>query len=902
MIYYKKLQIKDDLKAISCRSTWRVEQSDLEMAKNQIASKRLRLDDILSKLYGVQFFISCITAVCSNPKESNADQDANVEDRPIFPAVSYFIVFRQTETCNQNKIYQLLHNENMNAVIQGITSRVEKANDKKMEKYARQLFQVVKDHNNQFVTDMLNESNAYCLANCQESTSADENEGPSNTDQRRPPQQTHPCRVIVVNVSEFESRLHDIVRRLQSDGLAVDITSMLVAQIDGPCLAATTDEVPETIRRVWKVMQICNHALHRGDVYAKPNEATMAYIKMMDVATYLNKLLTNEAIRGKVLKHFSSLLRILSHPACSIVPQIEFDLDLIEVSNGFFFHIPTRVFIRNAIPAEKCGKTSPRAFVPYNCETPPEPGYFREGILNSFPDPVVRANFCNKFYQCFLAFKMPHKIRKLVVAGPKDSGKTSWASIFHRIITPGKIASITPERQFSASMIDDETQLVFVDEWSESTLESDLAKTILQGGWMVTAMKHRLPRVVMNNSPFYITANKVPHFGDDNENVKRRIEVFETTSLPHCTPGVDRWMYDHAMDCVSWLANEITTNREHVNPDELWYEPTRNVDLQTININEGFKLFDPVVLSNITNDDLSQASTVNVEDVSSTQIIHESFEVQRRRERLLRKRIHRSILDSSTSSDENELSPQTTPSDNSHIARSNSEAEVCNASSQRSQSNDERSKQISVHPHQPLTSADSHRSQIPDNNHSDVNNKRASQNSFSGGLQCKRRRARCGRMRAPVATNNIHNEGNLPHEAGDSTRSKEPSQIFVGQQSQWTLNDVLYHRRIVELWQNEFGRSKLSRAHAASFISRRTNAERKRNREEKEFWTKADPEIDAWMIVTGRKREVFDIDLFVKRHENSIRVLKEVRAKVQVRVMADRCPVLQAVERKTNAQ
>ena len=99
-----------------------------------------------------------------------------------------------------------------------------------------------------------------------------------------------------------------------------------------------------------------------------------------------------------------------------------------------------------------------------------------------------------------------------------------------------------------------------------------------------------------------------------------------------------------------------------------------------------------------------------------------------------------------------------------------------------------------------------------------------------------------------------------------------------------------------------FGRSKLSRAHAASFISRRTNAERNRNREEKEFWTKADPEIDAWMIVTGRKREVFDIDLFVKRHENSIRVLKEVRAKVQLRVMADRCPVLQAVERKTNAQ
>ena len=97
-------------------------------------------------------------------------------------------------------------------------------------------------------------------------------------------------------------------------------------------------------------MKICNHALHRGNVYAKPSDAIMACIKMIDTASYLNKLLTNEAIRGKVLKHFSSLLRILSHSAyvqsnISIVPQIEFNLELIEVSHSFFFHIPTHAFI-----------------------------------------------------------------------------------------------------------------------------------------------------------------------------------------------------------------------------------------------------------------------------------------------------------------------------------------------------------------------------------------------------------------------------------------------------------------------------------------------------------------------------------------------------------------------------
>ena len=77
-------------------------------------------------------------------------------------------------------------------------------------------------------------------------------------------------------------------------------------------------------------------------------------------------------------------------------------------------------------------------------------------------------------------------------------------------------------------MITNETQLVIVDEWSTTRMDSDLAKCILQGGWMVTAVKHGVPRTVLNNSPYYITANEVPDFGDDDENVRRRIQIFNT--------------------------------------------------------------------------------------------------------------------------------------------------------------------------------------------------------------------------------------------------------------------------------------------------------------------------------------------------------------------------------------
>ena len=135
--------------------------------------------------------------------------------------------------------------------------------------------------------------------------------------------------------------------------------------------------------------------------------------------------------------------------------------------------------------------------MPYDCSTPPEPGHFQYAILNSFGDPVTRVNFLNKFYQCLLASTMPHKVRKLVVVGPRDAGKTSWANVFHHVMPSEIIASITNERQFSAAIIKDDTQLVIVDEWSSQLMMSHLAKTILQGGWIVTAVKHGEPRQVL---------------------------------------------------------------------------------------------------------------------------------------------------------------------------------------------------------------------------------------------------------------------------------------------------------------------------------------------------------------------------------------------------------------------
>ena len=112
-----------------------------------------------------------------------------------------------------------------------------------------------------------------------------------------------------------------------------------------------------------------------------------------------------------------------------------------------------------------------------------------------------------------MAGRMPHKVRKLVVHGPKDSGKTSWFQVSLGIIPIRYVASITQEKQFLTCMLKADTQIVFLDEWSENSLQSDMAKVVLQGGYMPKSTKHKEATFVLNNLPYHITTNDIPYFG-----------------------------------------------------------------------------------------------------------------------------------------------------------------------------------------------------------------------------------------------------------------------------------------------------------------------------------------------------------------------------------------------------
>ena len=600
------------------------------------------------------------------------------------------------------------------------------------------------------------------------------------------------------------------------------------------------------------------------------------------------------------MKHFHTIEKFLAHPSCEIVQQLKFDLDLIEVSHGVCLSVENRAFIPCPIDDAMRGKISPRAFVPYDCTTRPEPGYFREAILNSFDEAAVRVNFLNKLYQCLMASKMPQKVRKLVVAGPRDSGKTSWANIFHRVVPAESIATITSERQFSAAMLTDDTQLVIVDEWSANTMDSTLAKTILQGGWMVTAVKHDKPRRVINNSPYYITTNNVPNFGEEEANVQRRIQVFITKSLPCQIPGIDCWIYDHAMDCIAWILDELHRHYHHISKDELWYEPNVTRRL-TMTANEGTSLFEIEHVRGICPGDLKEVETPEKETTSP--VIHERFHQEYRTQWLRRRRRQQQPClmetdDEHTDSERQISHGHASPRSLTHAVEQTAEDENTGYETDIDWNVIESDVNVAAAV-AGSKALDADASTVDDDEQKVVNDHTTAVDHDPSAVDDdatavdKDLRAVDSEVTAP--DDDRATPAPAPVDSTSEPSTSVPQQQISSPPDGWMLNSDEYFTRVAQLIKWSFYRNP-SKALVHSFQERIRRAELRRTYQEKNFWVVADPTIDASLLMFGQKRDVFDMMAFVRKYPQSRGDLENLRKSTNVRVMPDRCPFSLAME------
>ena len=132
------------------------------------------------------------------------------------------------------------------------------------------------------------------------------------------------------------------------------------------------------------------------------------------------------------------------------------------------------------------GRITPRCYHNVNFEEVDDENYFSTSIINSFPDLCVRTKFLNRFYTQLLYPQLLHKTKKPLAIGKGNSGKTSWANIVIGLLPRGSVARVTKEKQFGMGSLDEDTEFVFIDEWSKELLAPDTLKLLLQGNTILS--------------------------------------------------------------------------------------------------------------------------------------------------------------------------------------------------------------------------------------------------------------------------------------------------------------------------------------------------------------------------------------------------------------------------------
>ena len=414
----------------------------------------------------------------------------------------------------------------------------------------------LKDHNGDFAKELVANSNVHCK---------------TYIDQYDVDVSDTPCRMTLCN-HLYKADVKLMVRSLRADGIPISVAKEILPTTDEPLRLNQRTGVLAAIEAVREAMYNGNHTLFRGQVHSMPKKARFTFIPLESVEDYCQKLLKYPSISHYLANHIEVVVKRLKHPACAIIPQMKINFDLIEVNDGICWQISKRDFIPCPYDQDQIGIISPRMFCEFDSRQPPQPRFFKTSILNSFPDPVAYTRLLNKWYQLLLHEKMLHKVRKLLVYGPIDSGKSTWLEPLRGIIPDCYIASITKEGKFGTSMITVDTQLTFIDEFVPGIIPEWRAKQLFQGGILYNSYKFQNNSNMKNNSPYLITAQDEPNFGNEDASIKRRLYIVKTRPLQQTTSGVEQWLRDNAIHCIVWAGQVINNNREKVEQEELFYE------------------------------------------------------------------------------------------------------------------------------------------------------------------------------------------------------------------------------------------------------------------------------------------------------------------------------------------
>ncbi|XP_078383761.1 uncharacterized protein LOC144666234 isoform X2 [Oculina patagonica] len=368
---------------------------------------------------------------------------------------------------------------------------------------------------------------------------------------------------------------------------------------------------------VERAMEKLGYSLYKGEVYKKVQSSKYTFSHCCTVKRFLSVLGTNENYKETIVKHLHKLDSLLSDPESEFGKQMKIDFDLIEVSDGWCFSLSRREFVENAICHTDVGQTSPRAFVEYTRDKLPDVTFFQEILENSLSEEEI-GHFCEYFVRLLNYGTKQHKEKVLCLVGEPNSGKTSLFAPIAAIIPQRYIAMITKQKAFNKSLIDQQTQIIFLDEAYAGLLEPDDWKVLTQGGLMAPDRKFKSSKAMNIRCPMFITCQSKMDFGEEHNaamEVRLRKFQFKTLKSPPVA-GVQKFLKDHAMDCIVWAATKA------VEPEDELPRPPK----ETRKDDEPFGEEEKARIKNLTFDESDKDSEGNIADDPFEETSQESDE------------------------------------------------------------------------------------------------------------------------------------------------------------------------------------------------------------------------------------------------------------------------------------
>ena len=85
----------------------------------------------------------------------------------------------------------------------------------------------------------------------------------------------------------------------------------------------SSNELIQLIKKVEAVMIFLGHGLYKGDIYVKPPSAKFTFVLIMNVESYINKLMISDLYGEDVVKLCRKIIEIMCHADCELIRQIK---------------------------------------------------------------------------------------------------------------------------------------------------------------------------------------------------------------------------------------------------------------------------------------------------------------------------------------------------------------------------------------------------------------------------------------------------------------------------------------------------------------------------------------------------------------------------------------------------